>query len=344
MSLRLRELTSILALVTMAAGITACRNAPDAPASGGPLLAGLSSQQEKIDRVQLRGAGNKALVTLTRDRGVWRVAERNAWPADQGRLSQYLFVLMQARRAEAKTANPALYARLGVEPVIDPAATGTELTLAAGARSNRIVIGKEHDVLEASYVRVDADPQTWLTDISVAFDPDPVMWLDHRLVDVPLARVARVKVVDASGSNFSLTHRDDRFRVDGVPSGAMGDSQQGDAVAGALQQLRLEDVALDEGKARERELVFELVDGMSLTVQAWHVGDQAWIRLAATTDRDKADAWMRQSRGTAAGKTVQEREAALNELFTKRKFLVADSVARLLMLGKDEILAGAPSP
>lgn len=344
MSRRLRDLTSVLALAAMAVAVSACQDAPESPASGRPLLAGLSSQQERIDRVQLRGAGNKALVTLARDGGTWRVAERTGWPVDPGRLSQYLFVLMQARLAEAKTANPALYARLGVEPVTDRVATGTELTLAAGARSRRIIIGKEHEVLEASYVRVDADPQAWLTDVSVAFDPDPVTWLDHRLVDVPLARVVRVSVVNASGSSFSLTHRDDRFRVDGVPSGAMGDSQQGDAVAGALQELRLEDVALDDGRTRERELVFELVDGMSLTVQAWHVGDQAWIRLAATTDRDKADAWMRQSQGVAAGKTVREREAALNELFKKRKFLVAESVARLLMLDKDEILAGIPPP
>ncbi len=344
MASRLRALASGLALAAMAAGIAACGEQASAPMLAAPLLPTLAGRQEQLDRVQLRGAGNKVLVTLSRERGSWRVVERNDWPADPGRLSQYLFVLMQARRAEAKTANPTLYARLGVQPVSGAAASGTELTLAAGNRSNHIVIGKEHEVLEATYVRVDADPQAWLTDVSVAFDPDPATWLDHRLVDVPLARVARVRVRDAVGTGFSLSHRDDRFRVDGVPSGAMGDSQQGDAVAGAMQQLRLEDVAPDDGKAWQRELVFELVDGMSLTVHAWHVGEQAWIRLAATTDRQKADAWTRQSGRGGARESAHEREATLNALFAKRRFLIGDDIARLLMLGKDEILAGAPAP
>ena len=34
------------------------------------------------------------------------------------------------------------------------------------------------------------EPGTWLTDLPVYFDPDPKVWLDHRLVDIPLARMA----------------------------------------------------------------------------------------------------------------------------------------------------------
>lgn len=314
----------------------------------------LAERQDQLDTLQLRGAGKATLVTLRRKENVWRVAERTDWPADAGRISQYLFVLSQARLAEAKTSNPELYARIGVGPITDEAATGSELTLSGKGISSRLLIGHEHTKFDSNYVRVDGQAQAWLTDLPVTFDRDPASWLDRRLVDLPLARIVAVQVKPRSGKPFALSHRDDRFRLDDAPSAAMGDSQQGDALAGVLDQLRFEDLAVDDGKlAAERELQFTTVDGLQLTIQAWHAGDQLWVRLAASADAARAGEWARQlavpvaasgSKSDSESKSLSERVAELNQRFHARRFLLPANVATVLMLGHDEILAGAPSP
>ena len=332
---------SLLALLMLAGG---CEQRAGALPRGGLLLPGLANSQDKLDRVQLRGPGHKVLVTLARQRGSWLVAERNGWPADAGRLSQFLFQLAQARRAEVKTSNPALYARLGVQPVSDAGASGTELTLSAGKSDTRIVIGHEHDVLDANYVRIEGQAQAWLTDVPIAFDPDPVAWLDHRLVDLPLARVAKVSIQPRIGPSFTLSSRDDRFRLDDAPSAAMRESHQGDAIASVPDQLRLEDVLLDDGAAKERELRYDLVDGSSVTLQLWHVGEQSWIRLAAALDEGRLAEWTRLGGKPQSGSEVRQRVLAWNRRFDARRFLLADKVAAILMLDHDQILAGTPSP
>ena len=325
--------------------VVGCGRGPQAPGKA-PLLQDLAPLQDQLDSVRLRGAGNAVLVTLRKQDGSWRVVEQDGWPADAGRLSQYLFVLSQAHRLEAKTANPALYARLGVQPVSGADATGSELELSGGGHQWRLLIGHEHSKLDRNYVRVDGQAQSWLTDLPVDFDRDPVSWLDRRLVDLPLARIARVQVKDRTGESFSLSHRDDRFRLDDAPSAAMHDSHQGDAMAAALDQLQFDRLARDDGKAvLERELIYTAVDGSELRLQAWHDGEQVWVRLSASLAEARAAAWLRETGGKPAELAqLRARTDQWNGRFRGRRFQVSAALANTLMLSHQQILAGAPAP
>ena len=330
----------LLLALTIGAG---CKRSEPAPAKA-LLFPELAERQDELQNVQLRGAGNKALVTLVRKDGRWRVAERADWPADAGRLSQYLFVLSQTHGVEPKTANPKLYSRLGVEPISSPGATGTELSLAGGGISSRLLIGHDHAKLNSNYVRIDGQAQTWLTDLPVSFDRDPASWLDRRLIDLPLARISAVRVSGGDARPFSLSHRDDRFRLDDVPSAAMRDSYQGDALASVLEQLKFEDLAADDGTpVVERELRFDSVDGRQVTIQAWHEGSQLWVRLAASLDEKQVLAWTRQAGNEKAAEGLRKQVAVWNERFNAHRFLLAESVAATLMLSHDKILAGVPA-
>src|SRR5204862_7492797 len=110
-------LRSILFALTSAACLLAgaCAKSAPGPQAGGPLLPELAMRQDQVDSLRLRGAGGKALVTLRRVGGEWRLAQRADWPADGARIAQYLVQLAQARRAEAKTDRPAMYSRIAVE-------------------------------------------------------------------------------------------------------------------------------------------------------------------------------------------------------------------------------------
>lgn len=310
------------------------------------LFPSLDKAQADVDSMQLRGAGNRALVSLARRDGAWRVAERNGWPADAGRISQYLFVLSQARRMEAKTSDPKLYSRLGVEPIGAVDAKGAELTLSGKGVRSRLLIGNDHPRLDGYYVRVDGEAGAWLTDLPVYFDPDPRVWLDRRLVDVPLARIARVRISGIGEKPFSLSHREDRFRLDDAPAAAMRDSYQGDVIASALDQLHFEDLAADAGSAKAgRTLDYSTVEGLLLQVQAFRDGEQLWVRMKAGTDPATAQAWSKVSPANAASNaTLEARVKAFNDSFSNRRFLLADPVATNLMLSHEQILAGAPKP
>lgn len=310
------------------------------------LFPSLDKAQAEVASLQLRGAGNRALVSLERRDGSWRVAQRNGWPADAGRISQYLFVLSQARRMEAKTSDPKLYARLGVEAISAVDAKGAELTLSGKGIRSRLLIGNEHPRLDGYYVRVDGEAASWLTDLPVYFDPDPRVWLDRRLVDVPLARIARVRISEAGERPFSLSHREDRFRLDDAPSAAMRDSYQGDVIASALDQLHFEDLVADAGGTPAiRSLDYATVEGLLLQVQALRDGEQLWVRIKAAVDPATAQAWSKVSAANATSNaTLEARVAALNKSFEGRRFLLADPVATNLMLTHEQILAGAPKP
>ena len=310
------------------------------------LFPGLDKAQANVESMQLRGAGNRTLVSLERRNGAWHVAERNGWPADAGRISQYLFVLSQARRMEAKTSDPKLYSRLGVEPVSAVDAKGAELTLVGKGMRSRLLIGNDHPRLDGYYVRVDGEAGTWLTDLPVYFDPDPRVWLDRRLVDVPLARIARVRISGVDEKPFSLSHREDRFRLDDAPAAAMRDSYQGDVIASALDQLHFEDLAVDAGNAQaSRTLDYSTVEGLRLQVQAFRDGEQLWVRMKAGTDPETAQAWAKVSAANATSNaTLVARVKAFNDSFSNRRFLLGDPVATNLMLTHEQILAGPPKP
>lgn len=338
-----RQWRSIVA-ASLVAALVGCER--EMPESRAPLVfATLARQQDQLDLIELRAAGNVPVVTLTRTGGAWRVKERGNWPADPGLPSQYIFVLSQARRAEAKTANPALYARLGVEPVSTARAAGTELELSGGGQHWRLLVGNEHARFNGNYVRVNGEQQTWLTDLPVSFNPDPAAWLDHRLLDIPLARIGSVRVEDADGSRYSLSHRDDRFRLDDAPSAAMHESHRGDALASLLDQLPLEDVGAGEVGQPSRTLAFDTVEGYRVTVRAQHIGERTWISLDTSLDPARANRWVAASAGKSTSPAALAAQVAdWNKRFSGRRFLLAETVSATLWLDHDQILTGADSP
>jgi hypothetical protein len=273
-----------------------CSRAPDdaESAAAAPWLPALAAREAAIDRVTVRAPDGQVAVTLQRDGKRWRVAERDGWPAAPGRGEALLAALAQAHRVEAKTTHADRYARIGVAPVGQGEASeaaSVAVDLAGGGAPLRVLLGHPRGENER-FVRVDGDPQAWLVDRALPAPPTPTEWIDTRLVDAPLARIARVDVHDAAGHAFALEHIDDRFRVVGVPAAAMGDSHAGDALAGALDHLSFEDVARDDGKAKaEHVMRFTGHDGSWLQLDAWRIDGRVWTRATTSETGDLAHAW-----------------------------------------------------
>jgi hypothetical protein len=329
------------ALVALCLLLAACAPpANQSDAGPGPLLPQLAGELQRVSTLRLRGAGGRALVSLHRERGEWRLGERADARADGARIAAYLLRLSQARRVEAKTDSAAMYPRLAVEDVADPDAGGHELEIAGEGIAARLLIGKAHRATGASYVRLHGERRSWLLDLDATFDADPRAWLDRRLLDVPLARVERVRIRPREGAAFALVSRDDRFRPDDAPAAAMRDSHAGDAIAGALQGFEIDDVGKDEGHVASRTLDYELVDGAVLALEVWREGPRDWARVSARIDEPRAQAWARQAQRPQLVEEARARVAEWNRRSGGRRYLLPQALARTLMLEHVQILQG----
>lgn len=307
----------------------------------------LAQRQFTLDNLRLLGAGNRPLVTLQKRRGVWLVHERNDYPADAGKVGGSLFALAQTHLQEAKTADAAHYPRIGVEALSSPQAQGMQLRLEGGGPTLRLLIGHAHVNFDGDYLRVNDGAQAWLSDRHLDLSRDPVDWLDHHLIDRPLARIAQVQVESADSPGYTLVHRDDRFRLADLPSAAMGESHAGDALAGFLDQLSFDDVAVDDGKAVvERRVNFVGVDGVQIEVMAWRVQGKVWVRCQATLDEKRANDWLAETSAeksqqpVAAMARLRSQVALWQSRFTGNRFLLPAFKAAILLMGHSQILKG----
>ena len=364
--MRARTLLVAAGAVALAIGLAwwlMARQAPGDAENGALALPGFAARVEAIDRIEVLGAGATPLVRIEKKDGQWRMPDRDGWPANQREVGSALFRLGQARRIEAKTADPGRHARLGVEEVAGADAKGTQLVLGSGADAPvRITVGNNHPSLGGSYVRVGDDPQAWLLDEDIGPARSAPDWLDRRLLDVPMARINVVRVTPADARAFTLSRVDDRFSVDGLAPGAMADPDAGNATAGFTDQLALDDVASDSGTVATQTAVFETLDGLRVTVAAWRQDDATWARLDVALDETMAAAWFAtpQAPADAAGEgadgtaaapggdaSPEERLAALRaqvatwrEAFADRQFLLPPQKAEGLMRSRNDYLDG----
>ena len=300
----MRALLALALGVVVAAGLAwwlLDRQAPGDAAAQALALPGFAARVESINRVEVLGAGGKTLVLIEKSDGTWRMPDRDGWPANQREVGSALFRLGQARRLEAKTANPARHARLGVEDVSGPDAKGAQLRLSGGeGEAVRITVGNNHPSLGGSYVRIGDDPQAWLLDEDIAPARSAPDWLDRRLLDVPMARVDRIRVTPAEGRGFVLARVDDRFSLDGLAPTAMANPDAGNTTGGFTDQLALDDVAADAGAPATQTAVFESFDGLRITVAAWPQDGGTWARLAVELDEARARDWFAGTQADAA--------------------------------------------
>jgi hypothetical protein len=329
-----------LALISL----VGCADKPQAPATKALALPALAARIDRIDEIRFRGAGNRVLVTLRKRAGVWYVVERGDWPALPGLVDTALFALSRAHLAEAKTDQARLYPRLGVEDVAAADAQGMEVRLSGGGQPLTLIIGHEHPKLDGNYVRVEGRGQSWLTDVALSFEREPVGWIDRNLVDLPLARVDEVRIEPSPGKPFVLKRRGDRFWPVGAPDPNVISSRAGDALAGVLDHLEFEEVADDSAQiqAIDRRLRFVAVDGRVVELKAWRVDGKIWAALSVTLDPGRAAAWQAQAPDATAKATIAKEFGDWQQRFAGHAFQLPAYQASILYTSHDQILTGPP--
>lgn len=159
-------------------------------------------------------------IRVERRAGAWVLPAKADYPADRLRLSALLEALAEARKVEAKSANPKNHALLGLAE----RGEGQALRLSLHWQSGEplvLLVGKDAQH-GGSFVRRLGDPQAWLIDKRLPLPNNELEWLDRRIATLPFARVRELQLRYPKGERLDL-YRDDagqpNLQVRQLPTG-----------------------------------------------------------------------------------------------------------------------------
>lgn len=282
---------AVAAVVALAVGLWMARDddASGYAEAGARVLPGLAESLSEVNAVTIRKTGG-LVTTLTRTDAGWLVAERQ-YPVDTGRLRKLLLDLGSMTVLEEKTSDPHSFAKLGVEDAESAGARSSRIDVTTPTKTYSLLIGRAGGTKDV-FVRGAEAKQALLASPQILVEADPRRWIDHSIVDVPLARVARLEVTPVTGSAYSARRDDPKagFVLDSEsrpPAPVIESDLQ--AVAESLAALTADDVRElpanpSSPAATTQSLRLVTFDGLSISVRGYKEASRFWVRFSAESD------------------------------------------------------------
>jgi len=259
-------------------------------AAGTPVFPDLPQRIEQAVKVEI--VSGKSTLTMVQQDGTWVLPERGSYPVDQGKLRELLIGLTQLGRIEARTADPAQYARLGVGDPQGADATAKLVRVLDPANHPlaELIVGHSHvqtrgDGPESVYVRVPGQAQAWLAQGRLPAEADPLSWLPREIANIPAERVASVTSTRGE-QRLEFTRGQDGMSLTAPADHPKLDQFKLDDVARALENLTLTDVkpAAQVPGAALGEAALKTTDGLVVNARLYRDGANLWLVLAASGD------------------------------------------------------------
>jgi Domain of unknown function (DUF4340) len=265
----------------------------------GPVLALRQQDLNAVTRLHLyKGDGSHA--TLSREATRWLVTERG-YPADLGQVRKLLLDLSALQIEEQKTADPALYAKLGVEAPQSFQTGSTGLDIDVNGRTLGLIVGHSYGT-RSVYLRVRGQEHSVLATPQLAPDADPRHWLDRSLLDIAPERITAVEMKPQGGPDYTLRRAGTDFVVSPIPKGReLGDPAAAGSQAGALAGLQLDDVRKAGNPAAAAHAAYLTSDGLTVTLSGIQDAEQRYITIAVSGSSPAAQTQARDLNARLAG-------------------------------------------
>ncbi len=286
-------LTGLAALAVALAWILGGRGSDgDGPAREASLLPALQEAVNDVTAITIQ-PGDEESFRIERSDGAWVVPGRHGYRADAGAVRRLVLRLAQARILETKTANPALYDRLGVADPGDGEGAGIGVLLEGVAGIAPVVVGdRESPGGRGTYVRRADEATAWLVDQVITVETADIDWLDREIMDVPAEEVKALEIRHPDGEVLAVQRDGDsgQLVLARLPEGReLSGPTAPAALARALAGLRLEDVRPAAGLEAADEPVtalFTLSDGTVITAQTRALEGTPWTVFAVEPGAD----------------------------------------------------------
>lgn len=249
-----------------------------------------------------KGDGSHA--TLKHDGTRWMVAERD-YPADTGQVRKLLLDLASLKSEEQKTADPALYSKLGVADPTGVPATSIGVDIDLNGKTQRLIVGNTSGT-QSVYVRVAGQAQSLLASPQLTPDADPRHWLDRSLLDISPDQVTAIDIKVPGTPDYSIKRSaagaTADFVVSPIPKGRkLVDPAAPASQAAALAALQLDDVRRAGTIAPTAQAMFQSRDGLTLTIAGIKDGELRYITVVASATAPAAQGQARDLNARLAG-------------------------------------------
>jgi hypothetical protein len=264
----------------------------------GLFLPDLKAGINDVDKITITTANNELVATLQRGEAQWTVVERYGFPANVGKIRSILIALADAQIIETKTADPALYDRLGVQDLDQPDASGTRIDISGPGQTISLIVGDTGVRGDMAYVRQVGADQSFLVSADLDLGSNIADWIDKDLLNISPSNVHTVTINHPDGDSLSIekiNREATGFTVVEVPEGReLSYASIADPIGGVLTALTMDDVttltALDLGASEPVVTRFETFDGLVIEVDAYHLlDDDIKVRFRISADQALAD-------------------------------------------------------
>jgi Domain of unknown function (DUF4340) len=290
-----RQLTvlAVLAVIAVAATFAVLRtSAPtvESDRRGERVLRDLAEKANTITGITVR-EGADTLALARRDERF--VAAESGYPIKPEPVRDLVASSAQLTYEEARTADPARYADLGLA---DPGATkgaGKEIAFtAAGGTLGDLVVGNRDSTVGGAaggeFVRLAGAPQTFLVRGSVQLPSTRSEWFVPVDFDVKRDEIKKIELAGGGRSGVTATaEKPGELKLADVPEKRTADTFKVSRLMTLVDSFAFQDVRRETKPADDaRRMVVDADDGLRLVFTG--VGDvtEGWVRIAAEATND----------------------------------------------------------
>jgi hypothetical protein len=293
-----------IAAVVLAAGWYFARSPTSvseavAVAPGTLVFPGLAPKLAAAKGVEITGKGQT--LAIARAGAVWGLPDRGNYPVQQDKLRELLTGLTELRITEPRTADPALWERLGVG---DPASATSTADLVKvlddkGDVLAQLIVGHRRvrtqgNVPESIYVRRPGENQSWLAEGRLPVDTDPQLWFDRDIANIDNKQVVSV-VVHRGDATLEFARDGAKPVLKSPAEHPKLDDYRVEDVFRSLETLTLTDVkpAAEEPGEKIGTAAFTLADASVVDITVFRVAKEGaavdiWTQYAVQGDTDAA--------------------------------------------------------
>jgi len=296
---RLIALAAVTVAVAIGAAVTAHYHAPQTSIEKTLFMPGLRDKVNDVAELRLEGKGKT--ITLIRAGENWGIAEADGYPARFEKVKQLIVGTAGLRALDAKTSNPELYSRLGVE---DPSERGSNSTLVVLKDTSGTVLAEliaGHDRKSSApgdqpglYVRIPGQETAYLVEGRLEASMEIPDWLQRDVFSVSGDRIREIEIRRGTTDPVRLqrAQQHGELKLAGLPAGSPDPSQLiVDRMATVLDNMFIDSaraaaqVTFSDAASRT---VVRTFDGLIISVTAEEIGGQPLAAFRFEHDPDAA--------------------------------------------------------
>ncbi len=286
---------TLITLVVVTATLLFAPKKPETPASA-VVFPNLLSHLKDVTEINVTTKNDNFTLLYHREDDQWVIQEKHNYPVAQDKVRSLLLGLADLTTLEAKTSNPKLYSKLGVEEVTDADAKSILLVLKKNPEEKvaAVILGRSQpakgdSTLSEVYIRKPAEKQAWLAQGFLRVDRTPIDWLDKKILDVDGKRIRQVNLTSPEGEKvlvFKDKVEDADYQLAEIPEGSkLKAAYELGQIANALSYLNINDVAVEKDISFDEKNsyrgVFTTFDGLEVTMTTIEKDGKYYAKFAS---------------------------------------------------------------